>query len=127
MFFVGEEVGAQQPYRFDDFIDHRENIIGLRNGIGGSMFHFYQDLISLRKRLDSIRSHNIDILHQSNSNRVIAFKRWTGNQEVIVVASLNNSAFSNGYTVWKDTTAIPNASWKEIFNSDSAFYGGENI
>jgi len=127
MFFIGEEVGSQQPYRFDSFIDHRENIIGLRNGIGGSMFHFYQDLISLRKRLESIRSHNINILHKSNRNLVIAFKRWSGNQEVIVVASLNNSAFSNGYTVLKDTTAISNTSWKEVFNSDSAFYDGENI
>ncbi|KAJ9656962.1 hypothetical protein H2201_008324 [Coniosporium apollinis] len=49
------------------------------------------------------------------------------NEEVIVVGSLNNSAFSNGYTLWKDATAIPNASWKEVFNSDSAFYGGQNI
>ncbi|KAF1835677.1 glycoside hydrolase [Decorospora gaudefroyi] len=127
MFFMGEEVGAQQPYKYEGFIHHREDIIGLRDGIGASMFHFYRDLISLRKRLASIRSHNIDVLHQSNSNRVIAFKRWSGNEEVIVVGSLNNSAFSNGYTVWKDATAIPNGTWKEVFNSDSAFYGGQNI
>ncbi|EON67075.1 hypothetical protein W97_06192 [Coniosporium apollinis CBS 100218] len=127
MFFMGEEVGAQKPYTFDNFVHHREDITGLRDGIGGFMFRFYQELISLRKELASIRSRNIDILHQSNSNRVIAFKRWSGNEEVIVVGSLNNSAFSNGYTVWKDATAIPNASWKEVFNSDSAFYGGQNI
>ena len=86
------------------------------------MFRFYQDLITLSRRLRSIRSHNIDILHQSNANRVIAFKRWSGDEEVIVVASLNNAAFANGYVVQKDLLAIPNAGWKEIFNSDAAIY-----
>ena len=91
------------------------------------MFRFYQDLITLSRRLRSIRGHNIDILHQHNENRVIAFKRWTGGEEVIVVASLAGAAFAGGYAVTKDLLAIPNASWKEIFNSDAAIYGGQNV
>jgi len=62
-----------------------------------------------------------------NSNRVIAFKRWSGDEEVIIVASLNNTAFTNGYMIEKDLLAIPNAGWKEIFNSDAAVYGGQNV
>ena len=89
MFFMGEEVTAQQAYKFDDFLQHREDIVGLRNGFGKSMFRFFQDLIRTRKTLASIRSHNIDILHQSNDNRVIAFKRWSASDQVIIVASLN--------------------------------------
>ena len=58
---------------------------------------------------------------------MIAFKRWDGNEEVIVVASLNNAPFSNGYGIHKDLVAIPDASWKEIFNSDAAVYGGSNV
>jgi len=87
----------------------------------------YQDLITLTRRNRSIRSQNIEILHQSNSNRVIAFKRWTGDEEVIIAASLNDSAFANGYVIEHDPVAIPNAGWKEIFNSDSANYGGQNV
>ena len=87
----------------------------------------YQDLITLTRRIRSIRSQNIEILHQSNSNRVIAFKRWTGDEDVIIVASLNDRAFANGYAIEQDLVAIPNAGWKEIFNSDNARYGGQNV
>jgi 1,4-alpha-glucan branching enzyme len=127
MFFMGEEIGAQKQYTFNNFLANREDILGERTGNGKALFRFYQDLISLGGRLRSIRSHNIDILHQSNSNRVIAFKRWSGNEEVIIVASLNNAPFANGYVIEKDLLAIPNAGWKEVFNSDAALYGGQNV
>jgi 1,4-alpha-glucan branching enzyme len=127
MFFMGEEIGAQKRYTFNNFLPHREDILGERAGSGKALFRFYQDLITLSRRLRSIRSHNIDILHQSNPNRVIAFKRWSGDEEVIIVASLNNTSFANGYVIEKDLLAVPNAGWKEIFNSDAAIYGGQNM
>jgi len=127
MFFMGEEIGAQKHYTFDNFLSNREDIRGEKVGNGKALFRFYQELITLSRRLRSIRSHNIDILHQSNPNRVIAFKRWSGDEEVIIVASLNNTSFANGYLIEKDLLAIPNAGWKEIFNSDAAIYGGQNI
>jgi 1,4-alpha-glucan branching enzyme len=127
MFFMGEEIGAQKRYTFNNFLSNREDILGERAGNGKTLFHLYQDLISLSRRFRSIRSHNIDILHQSNASRVIAFKRWEGDEEVIVVASLNNTAFTYGYVIEKDLLAIPNAGWKEIFNSDAVIYGGKNI
>ena len=70
MFFMGEEIGAQLRYTYDHFIANREDILGERAGNGKQMFRFYQDLISLGRQLPSIRTHNIDILHQSNDNRV---------------------------------------------------------
>jgi 1,4-alpha-glucan branching enzyme len=127
MFFMGEEIGARKRYTFNDFLLNREDILGERAGNGKALFRFYQDLISLSRRLRPIRSHNIDILHQSNPNRVIAFKRWSGDEEVIIVASLNNTSFAHGYVIEKDLLAIPNAGWKEIFNSDAAVYGGQNM
>ena len=126
MFFMGEEIGAQKQYTYNNFVLNREDILGERIGNGKQLFRYYQELISLSRQLRSIRSHNIDILHQSNANRVLAFKRWSGNEEVIIVASLNNTAFSNGYVIQKDMLAIPDARWKEIFNSDAAIYGGQN-
>lgn len=127
MFFMGEEIGARRPYGVFDFRRHREDIIGERAGNGQVMFRFYQDIITLSHRLSSIRSHNIDILHQSNQNRVIAFKRWSGDEQVIIIASFNNDAFRNGYLIQKDFLAIPDANWKEAFNSDAAIYGGNNV
>lgn len=127
MFFMGEEIGALKPFKYNNFLENREDILGERIGKGKALFRFYQDLIALSRRLSSIRSNEIDILHQSNTNRVLAFKRWDGNQEVIIVTSLNNTAFTKGYVIEKDLLAIPNAHWKEVFNSDAAIYGGQNI
>ena len=127
MFFMGEEVAAQRQYTVNDFLSHREDIAGERAGNGQAMFRFYQELIALGHRLRSTRSHDIDILHQWNPNRTIAFKRWHGGEETIVAASFNNTAFANGYEIEKDAMAIPDARWKEIFNSDAAIYGGQNV
>jgi 1,4-alpha-glucan branching enzyme len=127
MFFMGEEIGAQKRYTYDKFLENREDIIGERVGNGAKLFRFYQDLITLSRRLRSIRSRDIDILHQWNANRVIAFKRWSGDEQVIVVGSLNNTPFNSGYVIEKDLLGIPNGSWKEVFNSDAAIYGGQNV
>ena len=56
----------------------REDILGERTRHGRAVFRFYQDLITLVGRLALDSHQNIDILHQSNANRVIAFKRWSG-------------------------------------------------
>lgn len=127
MFFMGEEIGAQKLYTYANFFANREDILGERAGFGSRMFRFYQDIITLSRRLRSVRSQNIDILHQSNGNRVSAFKRWSGDEQVIVFANLNNRPFSSGYRIEKDLPGIPNAWWKEIFNSDAAMYGGHNV
>ena len=127
MFFMGEEIGAERRYTYNNFMAAREDIIGERHGNGREVFRFYQDLITLVRRLRSIRTQNIDIVHQSNANRVVAFKRWTGDEELLVAASLNDAAFADGYIIAKDELALPDAGWKEIFNSDSARYGGRNI
>jgi 1,4-alpha-glucan branching enzyme len=46
---------------------------------------------------------------------------------VIILASFNNAAFDNGYAIEKDALAMPDADWKEVFNSDAALYGGRNV
>ena len=127
MFFMGEEIGAQKRYTYNKFLNNREDILGGRAGNGKALFRFYQDLITLSRRLRSFRSHNLDVLHQSDTNRIIAFKRWSGDEEVIIVGSFNNTSFANSYIIEKDILGIPNAWWKEIFNSDAAIYGGQTI
>ncbi len=127
MFFMGEEIGAKNRFTYDNFLDEREDILGEKLNSGMALFRYYQDVLTLSRRLRSVRSHNIDILHQSNSDRVIAFKRWSADEEVIVVASLNNAPFADGYMVEKDQLAIPDGDWKEVFNSDASVYGGWNM
>ncbi len=53
MFFMGEETGAQNRYTYNNFLSSREDILGERNGSGKALFRFYQELITLTRRLPS--------------------------------------------------------------------------
>ena len=125
MFFMGEEIGAQKQYRYRDFLANREDLLVERQNEGRQLFKFYQDLIRFRLAHSGLRSHNIDIIHVHNANRVIAFKRWDETEEFLVVASLNNASFASGYTI--ENERIPDGIWREMFNSSLELYGGNNI
>jgi len=127
MFLMAEEVGAARPFTFDGFLANREDILAERASTGAQLFRYYQDLISLRKRLASVRSSNLYVVYQSNSNRLLVFKRWSAGEEVLIFASLNNAAFDRGYVVQADMLSIPDAGWQEIFNSDATVYGGSGV
>lgn len=136
MFFMGEEIGAQKFYIYPDrdpdsdedlrqFLNDREDLLGERQTNGQRLFRFYQDIIRLRLNHSGLRSHNIDIIHVHNANRVIAWRRWDETEELLIVASLNNHPFDTGYTI--ENSRLRNSSWNEIFNSDSSPYGGDNV
>jgi 1,4-alpha-glucan branching enzyme len=56
---------------------------------------------------------------------VLAFRRWQGSKELLIVASLNNTSFTDGYVIQNVPTS--DGQWREIFNSDSTAYGGSGI
>jgi 1,4-alpha-glucan branching enzyme len=125
MFFMGEEVGAQKPYRYNDFLDNREDILAEAAGSGARLMACYRDLISLSINEDAVRSHNIAVSTVHNANRVIAFHRWNGMEEFLIVGSLNDAPFNHGY--WLHSDRLGDFHWQEIFNTDAAEYGGWNI
>ena len=86
-----------------------------------------QALTEIGRRLPSIRSRALDVLHACDETRVIAFKRWSGDEQVIVVASLANAPFPDGYRIARDALAIPDGLWHEVLNSDAAVYGGTDV
>ncbi len=124
LFFMGEEIGAMKPYRYDDWLNFREDLWGMKSGVGSRLFAFYSDIIRLRRRLPALRSSQLDVLHAHNENRIIAFKRWGDHSEALVLASLSNSPFPVGYTIHH--AHLPDARWREVHNSDSSRYGGLN-
>jgi 1,4-alpha-glucan branching enzyme len=127
MFLFGEEVGASRPFLYNAVLEHREDLLALRHGDGSRLFAFYRDLIGLRlsPANHALRCRDIDILHVHDANRVIAFQRASDGQRFLVIASLNDQAFSHGYRI--EHAAIPPGDWREIFNSDSRRYGGRDI
>ncbi len=125
MFFMGEEVGFQKDYHFDNFLDNREDFSGEKDGNGRYLFRYYQDLIRLRKENDALHSPNKEVVYTYNDNRVMAFRRWYGQQDFLVIASLNDTPFANGYGI--NSSRLPDGQWREVFNSDSAYYNGNNV
>jgi 1,4-alpha-glucan branching enzyme len=122
MFLMGEEIGAAKYFRTSDFYENKEDLAGERTGDGRFLFRYYQDLNRLVRQHPALRSRMLDVLHVHNANRVIAFHRTDEVEHMLVAASFNNQPFGNGYYV-----PAPDGWWQEIFNSDSAMYGGNNV
>ena len=116
MFLMGEEVGAQQPYTYDRFAEHKEDLEGLRAGSGAGLFRFNADLIRLRLNEPDLRGREIEIVHVNDGGRVIAFRRG----DFLVVGSLHDEPYAE-YRLPVD------GAWREIFNSDAAIYGGADV
>jgi 1,4-alpha-glucan branching enzyme len=125
MFFMGEEIGAAKFYRYDTFLQNREDILGDATGAGALLFRYYKDLIRLSEDNASIRSRNIEVSVTDDQNRLIAFHRWDDSAEFLVVGCLGAAGFSSGY--WVHGDRLGDASWVEIFNSDGQSYGGWNV
>ena len=128
MFLFGEEVGAMKKFMYGNVLNNREDLEGMRQSYGANLFAYYQGLIRLRLNpsYPALRSRNIDIVYVSNDNRLIAFRRWQFDQHFLVIASLNNNPFDHpGYTII--SSQLGDESWREVFNSDSSFFGGNNV
>jgi 1,4-alpha-glucan branching enzyme len=127
MFFMGEEIGAANPFVITTFATNKEDLIGERTGNGRFLFTFYQALIRFVTANPATRSRSIDVICLHNDNRVIAFTRSAPSQSLLVIGSLNDSAFSNGYVISANAGSLPAGGWKEVFNSDASAFGGSNV
>ena len=127
IFFISEEIVAQKLYKHNNVLIAKEDLQSERASNGARMFRFYQDVIRLRRGHSAIRSREIDILHAYDPTRVIAFTRRQAANELLIVASLNNHAFLDGYVLQSDPMRLSPGMWQEIFNSDAAIYGGNNV
>lgn len=127
MFLMGEEIGAAKYFRYNDFFLNKEDLVGERAGEGRFLYLFYQDLIRLVTANPAARSRTLDVIYRHNDNRVIAFTRSSTGQQLLMLASLNDAPFDNGYVLGTDPWRLPAGGWQEIFNSDAAVYGGDNV
>ena len=125
MFLFGEEVGAQRRFKYNKVLENKEDYLGLRSGWGRNLFCYYAAANQLRRRWPGLRSRNIEVVHVHNDNRVLAFRRWEGAEAYLVIASLSDVPYLNGY--YFESRAIWDGAWREIFNSDAALFGGQNI
>lgn len=129
IFFMAEEVGSQNNFPLDSagILAAREDIVGEASTTGANLFAFYSAMIAFRRAHQSLRGGAIAVVYTDNDNRVIAWTRQSAGEELLVVASLNNAPFPDGYGLTCDPALLPDGAWREIFNSDSAAYGGDNV
>lgn len=125
MTLFGEEVGASKRFKYNAVLRNKEDIVDMARTTGKNLFNFYSDLNALRAAHTGLRSRNIDVVHVHNDNRVIAFKRWDDKQSFLVVASLADHPYDKGYFIRNDR--IESGYWRELFNSNSLSYGGDNL
>jgi 1,4-alpha-glucan branching enzyme len=125
MFLFGEEVGTVKSFLYDRVLEHREDLIALRAGNGERLFRYYAALNRLRCAHEGLRSRDITIVYVHNDNRILAFRRRHGDEEFLVVGSFNNLAFASGYEM--TGIDLPGTRWREVFNSDAASFGGQNV
>jgi hypothetical protein len=69
----------------------------------------------------------IDIIHAIGANRLIAFTRVAGADQLLVIASLHNQPFLDGYVIQTDPSRLPDGRWGAVFNSDATTYGGQGF
>lgn len=125
MFLMGEEIGAAKPFTYDGFLDNREDLHGERQGAGKYLFRFYCDLIRLRRRHHALAAPNIHVTQVHNADRVLAFHRWKGAEHYLVIATLSDFGWPDGYQVRPPEMATGN--WRELFSSDALAYGGTGV
>jgi len=126
MFLMGEEVGAQQKYTYNHFSEDKEDLVAMAGGDGRGLFAFYADVIRLRLAEPALRARRLEVVHVHDANRVIAFRRWDDDRELLVVASLSEHAYDNpDYRI--SHGALGDGEWRERFTSDATRYGASGV
>lgn len=122
MFLMGEEVGLEEPFRSQALLEHRRDLAGMRRREGSRLFRFYQDVIKLRRESRAFRTKNLEVVSTDDAARMIAFKRWDGVEEMLVVATFADRPVER-IEVGDGKLA---GRWREVFSSDSRLYGGRD-
>ncbi len=95
----------------------------MKTGYAG-IFEYYKDLIHVRRTNGALRANaGIDVSHVNEGSNVIAFRRWDGSGNLIVViANFNNSDFP----IYQ--LGVPNGgTWYELINSQASGYEGSGL
>jgi 1,4-alpha-glucan branching enzyme len=125
MFLMGEEVGAYKDFTYNGVLEAREDLLAMRKGSGKLLFGYYSELIGLRRRHQALATPNLDIHYVHNADRVLAFHRWKGPEHYLVVGTLSDTAWPDGYRM--PAPKLSGGRWREIFTSDAVSFGGAGV
>jgi 1,4-alpha-glucan branching enzyme len=121
MIFMGQEFLEDKRWS-DNPATQKGTLIwwhGLDSGADRAMVNFHrfmEELIGLRMHYFGLRAGLLNVFHQWNPTRVLAFHRWVegSGHDVVVVASLNEQTYDSYVLPWPG-----GGRWREVFNSDA--------
>ncbi len=124
MILQGEEMLTTTQFGADE----AEALIWSRTNTYSGIVSLYTDLIRLRRNLDGrssgLKGVNVSTIHQDNSNKVIAYRRWSSGSagdDVIVICNFANTSWPS-----YDVHNFPKTNtWYTQFNSDWTKYSSD--
>ena len=128
MLFMGTECHHYDYWdpAYDVNGDHRFDWAIAGDSVGQPMRDLVRDANGVRWNNPALRSDNVPVVtHFDPQNRVLAFKRWDNNGNVVLVA-VNISDNQWDDAVYRLGIGGAGERWTEIFNSQSPQYGGWN-
>jgi 1,4-alpha-glucan branching enzyme len=125
LLFMGGEWAQEREWNHDRDLDWRSIDDPMHAGVQRlvrDLNHLYASEPSLHRR-DCEASGFDWVIGDDRSNSVFAFLRLAANEAPVLVVCNMTSVPRHGYRI-----GVPRAgNWREILNSDSAFYGGSNV
>lgn len=117
MLFMGQEDLATSP-----FANKEPAPLAAKND---AMFAFTKDLVALRRNLGGktggLLDTKVEVLHRSDANKVIAYRRHgTSGEDVIVVLNLRNKAWPR-----YDVGVAQAGTWQIRIDADATKYGDD--
>jgi 1,4-alpha-glucan branching enzyme len=124
MLFMGTEGHLDGYWDPDgDHGEHRVDWQKMGDPIGAPMQQLVRDMNNLRWQHPALRSATGDVVHGDRQGRVVAFKRYTMDGDIVlaVVNASDNRWVHQDYGI---EMGGESGLWREIFNSQAPVYGG---
>ena len=96
LIWMGEEFGEYKP-KTPDSAKIDWTLLG--HDFNRGLFEYYKGLIELRKSNHALYTENIDFFHEDPESKVIAYSRWNGEGDRVVVVANFSDNFLGGYHV----------------------------
>jgi 1,4-alpha-glucan branching enzyme len=127
MLFMGSEChhhGYWNPDT-DDFGEHRFDFALTQDPTGKAMRDLVSAANQLRKDHPALRTDNLLVTHRDTTNRVLGFKRFNDQGDVLlVVLNLSDNQFDQA--TYGVNLGGDGGHWEEVFNSQAPQFGGFN-
>ncbi len=134
MIFQGQEF--MEDKRFECMVDN-ESIVNRPSWTYTTTYagitQLYKDLISLKKNYSSFQDNNINVFHVDNNNKVIAFHRWSGSENFVIIVNFGDkqwpfygTKYYIGWPQWKTGYCKLNSDWNG-YSSDFGNFAGWNM